>query len=383
MMTSCNRNVIAKRDHDAYGGDEDSFLGDLAPYREPAASRSLATDGHESSISSVTLEDESCCESMLFEKNNKSSGSNNLFYSRWEMTLGDSNSNIVYGHAFAASKGAEAAIPSFIFILSVGDKTAGATGPLQREWGTAAMAVKMPQRQQTSHIRNKEPPLPLSTIASTGTLSFGESLQDESHFDEKEHRVPPPPPPPPAAPRLSPRLVVAKFKRPATGLVKALTAASNHTLAAYSLGRSTNHTFASYSKGSSSNPTSSSRAQQGSNHTFAARQPSSHHTLVQHTSNHTFASFASSTHHSSSAGVLSSTWESVLEDDDSTAASFSSEESAATPSLPSMEQPSSLHSKVVTLRRRHSVTGSAISSVSCIHSVAGHDRMSIQPQQEQ
>jgi hypothetical protein len=312
MMTSFSDACDENDDDDSLVGDFSIDLG--ASCTTPRKStHSVSSISFDVSYGSV-LED---------NKNNKSSSSN-LCYSRWE-SLGESNSNMMFGHADTRGEGVSGSsnnnnskLPSLIFI-SKQNATAAAT--MQQR---AEMAIKMPQRQQTSHVR-KQPPL--ERISSSGTLSFGESPQksiDEKH-EQRQQLV--------ALmaklkQELSRRCLLtrtAAFSYEKSGHGLGSNDKSSHTFAAYSLMGPSNHTFAVYSKHG---------GPPYSNHSPPFGQTSSSHTPpFGLASSHTFASFASvSNHHHRPTGAASvlSTWESVEEIgleavDDSSIASFSSD----------------------------------------------------------
>jgi hypothetical protein len=279
-------------------------------------------------------------------KNNKSSSSN-LCYSRWE-SFGDSNSNII---GLLDRDGSKNKLPSVIF-MSRGE--AATTCTAQR----AVMAIKMPQRQETSHIRTT--PLSRASSGTSSTLSFGDFMESiDGRNDEKEeqqqqqqHLVLPPRPANATLKEDMSRHRLLTGSEKSGGFGPAI-AASNHTFAAYSIVGPSSHTFEKvYSKG-----------------------PSNHHTLAQ-ASNHTFTSFASSNH--CAGGTILSICESVekiLEEEDSTVASFSADTATSRASKQSS------HLKVMPRhRRRHSIGDDGVSSCR-IHSVAGgHDQMVIQRQ---
>jgi hypothetical protein len=257
---------------------------------------------------------------------NKSGSNSTLCHSRWE-SLGDSNSNIVWlGKASEAISGNSNRPPSFICGGGIAGPGSAATGagsaagagaaPMQR----AAMAIKMPRRQFSSHIRTTLGRVSCSTTSSL--LSYGESTTlDHQSSNGTTSTEPQQQPQQQQHLALPPRPGMTKFKEDISRR-RLLTRAASEKSVLLGVGATTSgDTFAAYSSG-----------EQASNHTFAGTtfskgslSSSSKNTFPRNASNHTFASFASFASSNHTTGILS-TWESVEEQslEDSTIASFSS-----------------------------------------------------------
>lgn len=326
MMTSSSD---ACGDESLYGDFSIDLGASCTTPRKSSSSESISSISFDASYASV------------FGQNVKSSSSN-LCYSRWE-SLGDSNNSTIIG--LLDRDGSNNKLPSVIFI-SRGEAATTCTAQAQR----AVMAIKMPQRQETSHIRTT--PLSRASSGTSSTLSFGDFMEsidgrnDEEEEQQQQQRLV----------LLPPRHTLLTGSEKSGGFGLAI-GASNHTFAAYSSVGPSNHTFEKvYSK-----------------------VPSNHYTLAQ-TSNHTFASFASSNHCAGGGTILTicESVEKIVEEEDSTVASFSADTATSRAS----SKQSNHHVKVMPRhRRRHSIGDNGVSSSCRIHSVAGgHDQMVMQRQ---